>query len=110
LSYAFFSGRGFTRNGQIKPELVAPGVNIMTTSPGGRYASRTGTSFATPFVSGGAALLMEWGITNGNDEFLYGEKLKAYLIKGARELPGFTEFPNPQVGWGALCVADSIPQ
>ena len=69
----------------------------------------TGTSFATPFVSGAAALLMEWGIVRGNDPYLYGEKLKAYLRRGAKPLPGFAEYPNPQGGYGALCVADSLP-
>ncbi|MFR5584868.1 MAG: hypothetical protein ACLTLQ_14610 [[Clostridium] scindens] len=58
---------------------------------------------------GGAALLMEWGIIRGNDNYLYGEKVKAYLRRGARPLPGFTQYPNPQVGYGALCVRDSLP-
>ena len=49
------------------------------------------------------------GIVQGNDPYLYGEKVKAYMRKGARKLPGFEEFPNPQVGWGALCVRDSLP-
>ena len=49
------------------------------------------------------------GISNGNDNYLYGEKVKAYLISGARPLPGYREYPNPQVGWGALCVGDSLP-
>ena len=110
LSYADFSGRGYTRtDNQIKPDLVAPGVDIVTVQKGGGYAAVTGTSFATPFVSGSAALLMEWGIVRGNDPFLYGEKVKAYLIRGARQLPGFEEFPNPTVGYGALCVRDSLP-
>ena len=52
---------------------------------------------------------MEWGIVEGNDEFLYGEKVRAYLEKGARALPAFREYPNPQVGWGALCLKESIP-
>lgn len=107
---ASFSGRGFTREtNQVKPDLAAPGVDINSCAPGGGYALRTGTSMATPFVSGGAALLMEWGIVNGNDPYLYGEKLKAYLIKGARHLPVLREYPNPQIGWGVLCVASSIP-
>lgn len=70
----------------------------------------TGTSFATPFVTGAAALLMEWGIVMGNDPYLYGQKVKAYLQKGAKKLPGFTEYPNEVVGWGVLCVGDSIPR
>lgn len=109
-SYAYFSGRGYTWENQwIKPEIVAPGVNIVSCSPGGGYVSRTGTSMATPFVTGSAALMMEWGIVNGNDAYLYGQKVKAYLIKGARQLPGFERFPNPQVGYGALCLSQSLP-
>uniref|UniRef100_UPI00405679CB S8 family peptidase n=1 Tax=Agathobacter sp. TaxID=2021311 RepID=UPI00405679CB len=107
---AIFSGRGFTWNNQfIKPELVAPGVNITSCAPGGGYETRSGTSMATPFVTGSSALLMQWGILEGNDSYLYGEKLKAYLIRGTRPLPGFSKYPNPQAGWGALCVSDSIP-
>ncbi len=109
-AYADFSGRGFTRvTNRVKPDLAAPGVGIMSASVGGGYGSRSGTSFATPFVTGSAALLMEWGIVQGRDAYLYGEKVKAYLIKGARELPGFTKYPNPQVGWGVLCLKDSLP-
>ena len=111
LSYAPFSGRGYTRvTNDVKPTLVAPGVNITAPRAGGGYESVTGTSFATPFVTGSAALLMEWGIVRENDPYLYGEKVKAYLIKGAKELPGFEEFPNPEVGYGALCVRDSLPE
>lgn len=109
LSYADFSGRGYTRvTRETKPDLAAPGVNIQTTTPGGGYTGRTGTSFATPFVTGAAALLMEWGIIRGEDLFLYGEKVKAYLRRGARRMPGM-EYPNEKLGYGMLCVADSIP-
>lgn len=106
FSYANFSGRGGNLN---KPDLVAPGVDITTAEVGGGYAEVSGTSFATPFVTGSVALLMEWGIVNGNDPYLYGEKVKAYLRRGARELPGITEYPNEEVGYGALCLRDSIP-
>lgn len=109
LSYADFSGRGYTRvTRETKPDLAAPGVNIQTTTPGGGYTGRTGTSFATPFVTGAAALMMEWGIVRGEDLFLYGEKVKAYLRRGARRMPGM-EYPNEKLGYGMLCVADSIP-
>lgn len=109
-TYADFSGRGFTRlDNLIKPDLSAPGVNVVTSRAGGGYEPVTGTSFATPFVTGSAALLMQWGIVMGNDPFLYGEKLKAYLIRGARHLPGETVYPNPRLGWGTLCLAASLP-
>ena len=52
-----------------------------------------------------------WADQEGGAVYLfgYGEKVKAYLRRGARLLPGFTEYPNPQVGYGALCVMESIP-
>lgn len=117
-SYADFSGRGYANTSQlagnllqldVKPDLAAPGVGITTTAVGGGYETVTGTSFATPFVTGAAALLMEWGIVRGNDPFLYGEKVKAYLRRGAKPIRGEEEYPNNRVGYGALCVADSIP-
>ena len=99
-SYAPFSGRGFSEQipfaGAYKPTLSAPGVDITSVTTTGGYASFTGTSFAAPFVTGAAALLME-GIIRGNDPYLYGEKVKAYLIRGARQLPGL-ETPNPMTG------------
>ena len=119
FSYADFSGRGAysmsSGAGQLdlvmtKPDLVAPGVNVTTTAAGGGYAQVSGTSFAAPFVTGSAALLMQWGILEENDPYLYGEKVKAYLRRGARHLPGFTEYPNNQVGYGALCVSESLPK
>ncbi|WP_283681428.1 S8 family peptidase [Parablautia sp. Marseille-Q6255] len=100
-AYASFSGRGWPDDSfLIRPDLVAPGVDITTTAAQGGYVSVTGTSFAAPFVTGAAALLMQWGIVQGNDPYLYGEKVRAYLRKGARQLPGFEKWPNNQAGYG----------
>ncbi len=107
-----FSGRGFpggdVLGSYVKPDLAAPGVEIVSCTPGGGYTTKTGTSMATPFVTGCAALLMQWGITEGNDPYLYGERLKSFLIRGAKELSGLTEYPNPYVGWGTVCVEESL--
>lgn len=111
-SAASFSGRGYIveigGSLMVKPELAAPGVNVLVPSVFG-MARVSGTSYATPFVTGSAALLMEWGIVRGNDAFLYGEKLKAYLIKGAEPLAG-AAVPDTQTGWGRLCLKNSLPQ
>ena len=117
-AYADFSGRGYlyqeqvnsrTSDSFVKPDLVAPGVNVMATDRDGGYSPVTGTSFATPFVTGAAALLMQWGIVDGNDPYLYGEKVKAYLRRGAKPIRGETEYPNARVGYGALCLTSSLP-
>ncbi|MGN0507122.1 MAG: S8 family serine peptidase [Lachnospiraceae bacterium] len=127
-SLAPFSGRGCPRGtGRVKPDLVAPGVDITSCAPGGGYTVKTGTSMATPFVSGSAALLMEWGIVQGNDNYLYGEKLTEYLRRGCRRLSGLEfptavsgtscricqtgqeGFPNSGAGFGALCFQESLP-
>lgn len=107
---ASFSGRGYTRISDVKPDLVAPGVDVTSCAPGGGYTVKSGTSIATPFVTGAAALMMEWGIVRGNDPYLYGEKAKAFFIRGARKLAGYSEWPNPSAGWGALCLKDSLPE
>lgn len=69
-AYADFSGRGYVfaaragerlGSSQNKPDLVAPGVGIVTAMAGGGYRAVTGTSFAVPFVTAASALLMEWG-------------------------------------------------
>lgn len=104
-AYAEFSGRGFI--GQGKPDLVAPGVDVLAPWGEEGYRGVTGTSFATPIVSGAVALLMEKGIINGEDPYFYGEKVKAYLRAGARQIRGGSEYPNEKTGWGALCLSDT---
>ncbi len=114
-TFASFSGRGPNVEAGVpqqiaKPDLAAPGVSINSCAVGGGYEEFSGTSFAAPFVTGATALLMQYGIVEGRDPYLYGEKVRASLIRGARRLPFQQTQPSPLVGWGALCVADSLPE
>ena len=105
---ADFSGRGYTFGAvQVKPDIVAPAVGVRSTRVGGGYDSFTGTSFAAPFVTGAAALMMEWGIVRGNDPFLYGQRIKAFLQQSATRYTG-QEYPNPIWGYGALCLSAAM--
>lgn len=107
LSVAPFSGKGSTSI--QKPDLVAPGVDILAANASGGYRLVSGTSFATPFVASAAANLMQWGITDGNDSFLYGARVKAYLINAARALPGSNQIPNPSEAGGDYAPMPASP-
>jgi len=105
---ADFSGRGYIESGmQVKPDFVAPAVNISTAMVGGGYDSFTGTSMAAPFSTGSAALMMQWGIVNRNDQFLYGQRVKAFLQKGASR-QFLIEYPNYIWGYGVLSLCTTM--
>ena len=103
-SFAEFSGNG---RAYFKPDIVAPAVNIYTCKAGGGYDTYTGTSMAAPFVTGACALLMQWGIVNGNDPFLYGQKIKAFLTRGAMRSENI-QYPNARWGYGTLNMKNTM--
>lgn len=100
-----FSGRGDISQGIYKPDLLAPGENIISYLVGGTLGALTGTSMATPHVTGCCALLMEWGIVMRNDLFLYSQKLKSLLLQNARRTANST-YPSNASGYGFLDMSD----
>lgn len=103
-----FSGRGNSELNPVKPDLVAPGEDIVSATPEGNFEPLSGTSMATPAVAGASALLMEFGILKGRDPYLYGERVKYYLIKGAGRRRSDVEYPNNSWGYGTLCLEQAI--
>lgn len=101
------SSRGFTPNQIVKPELAAPGVNILGPSVGRKPGSdtpmttRTGTSAAAAITAGTAANLLGWGIVEGNYPTMSEASVKSYLIRGAQRNPALT-YPNREFGYGTL--------
>ena len=104
---AEFSGAGSTNPALPNPDLAAPAVGILAPKAGGGYDAYTGTSMAAPFVTGAAALMMQWGIAERNSPFLYGERVKAFLRLGASR-SGQTAYPNPMFGYGTLCLSSTL--
>ncbi|MCI8479509.1 MAG: S8 family peptidase [Oscillibacter sp.] len=103
-----FSGRGDQDcAGRVLLDLTAPAESVRAAKAGGGYDVFTGTSMAAPFVSGAAALMMEWGIVQGNDLTLYGQRVKAFLCKGALRSP-FLTYPNPLWGYGRLNLCGTM--
>lgn len=97
------SGRGYTANGNIKPDIAAPGVNVYGPASGGGYTQRSGTSIAAAHVAGCSALLFNWGVNNGEFSYMNSENIKSLFIKGADREESMT-YPNRSWGYGKLNI------
>lgn len=104
---AAFSGRGFTADHRVAPDLAAPGVAVTVPLAGGEggYTMTSGSSSAGAYVAGAYVLLMSYGIGALGNVNLYGETLEAYLLKGAKRPSAYAPYPNSSWGYGSLCVS-----
>ena len=99
------SGRGYSRDGRIKPDLAAPGVNI--TIAGNRLGTEpvistyTGSSLAAAIMAGAAAQFAQWAVVDGNDPYIRSQEVKNYFIRGAIRERNI-EYPNEIWGYGRL--------
>jgi hypothetical protein len=83
---------------------MAPGEEIVSSTTGGGYDSLSGTSMAAPHAAGAAALFMQWGLVLGNDPYMYGDRLKYFMLKGAKRGRIDTIYPDATWGYGELCL------
>jgi subtilisin family serine protease len=93
------SGKGFNTNNLINPDIATIGVNILTTKVSGGVTTFSGSSAATAIVAGACALLLQWGIVDGNDRTMYSKKIRSYLMYGANRNQT-TKYPNREIGYG----------
>ena len=100
------SSWGPTRLPSMAPDLVAPGVNVIGLYPTG-YGPMDGTSVSTAITAGAAALLLQWGIVEGNDVAMSTYQIRAYLIRGCSRSDTIT-YPNAQWGYGRLNLISSF--
>jgi hypothetical protein len=103
---ASFSGRGPAKDGRVKPDLVARGVNVFSTTTNSSYGRKSGTSMSTPVVTGITALLAEQWHRTFNNATPTPEQLKALLIAGADDL-GNTG-PDYTYGYGFANAKASV--
>ena len=102
------ASRGYSLSGRIKPDLAAPGVNILGASVSGRRLTRmSGTSVSAAHLAGAAAILLNWGVLNANYPYLNTPVLKSIFVRGAQRNPALT-YPNREYGYGTLDLHEAF--
>jgi len=120
---AFFSSRGPTVDGRVKPDIVAPGTYVSSalssmSRPGWAYGSPdgeyyefcSGTSMSSPYVSGGAAAFMQF-YEETYQNVPSPSLVRAALINGAVDLddaPESSPIPNINEGWGRMDLTNTL--
>lgn len=97
------ASKGFTRINTVKPELAAPGVNIISPNLEQGFSVSTGTGLAAAHVAGIAAMLLEWGIVRGAYPGMDTVEIKKFLIRGAKRSE-FLQYPNRDWGYGIVDI------
>ena len=101
------SGRGYTRDGRIKPDYAAPGTAVRGAVPGGGFKDRTSSSAATAIAAGGCALIMNWISDQPGARGVSASQVRNIIVMGTQKLPG-TEYPNTQWGYGTMNLYHSL--
>lgn len=92
------SGRGFTVDDRVKPELSAPGVNVYGPDTRGGFQTKSGTSISAAITAGASALYLEWAVSRQGYNSINSIQVKNFLIRGAIRDAGRI-YPSKE--WGA---------
>ncbi|MGN0436161.1 MAG: S8 family peptidase [Wujia sp.] len=105
------SGRGYTRKGLIKPDITAPAVNVQGAFATGTgralYTRRSGSSISAAITAGAAALMLQWGLVQGNITVINTEVIRQLFIRGARQ-ENNEVYPNKIWGYGILDLLNTF--
>lgn len=108
------NSRGYTADRRVKPDFLAPGVNIQGDGPGNEAVIRSGTSIAAAYAAGGSILLLEWSYDRNDVRTINGNQIRHYLIRGAvrpgaaGSLVDIRNYPNPEWGYGLLNIYNTF--
>ncbi len=108
------SSRGYTMDNRIKPDLVAPGVDVYGPGRFNDFIRTSGTSVAAAHAAGCASLMLQWARERGVQNYINGNQIRRYLIRGA-DRPGIVNglldvkaYPNREWGWGILDIYETF--
>lgn len=101
------SGRGYTRDGIIKPDFAAPGVNITGAGIQKNFVTRSSSSAATGITAGAVALLLEWIMQQPGARGVSASQIRTIIALGANRQPQ-AEYPNEEWGYGTMDLYRSL--
>lgn len=101
------SGRGYTRDGRVKPDFAVPGVLVSGAGLNNEFVVRSGSSVAAGIATGAVALLMEWVLNDTEAWGVNSSQIRNIILLGAEQRPGM-ESPNREWGYGAMNLYRSL--
>lgn len=101
------SGRGYTRDGRIKPDYAVLGVMVSGAGLNNEFVVRSGSSVAAGIAAGAAALLMEWVLKQTDSWGVNSSQIRNIILIGAEQRPG-AENPNREWGYGTMDLYRSL--
>ncbi|HEX3075353.1 MAG TPA: S8 family serine peptidase [Lachnospiraceae bacterium] len=97
------ASRGYTRTEVVKPEIAAPGVDVIGPNLQNGFVAYTGTSVAAAHTAGVAAMMLEWGVLRNNIPNMSTTEMKKLFLRGAKRDESL-KYPNPEWGYGKLDI------